>query len=336
MTTRAHPTHQASWLDESQAKGRMCLTGYRIDRRPPIQKVTNQLPRMLPTVDSGPYSLPRMNKPGSVTVLLAGSGAVRAHPTRGGPCQVVSIDGRNLLFDCGRCAVHNISRFGLPVETMSEVYITHLHFDHVCDLPLMLLLSWNNGRAERLPVYGPQGIDAFLENGLRRAYADDIKSRLSHGKKLEGLAREAIEIAEEGRFRETDTFSIDALATKHGGLQNYSYRIDTPGLRIVLTIDSEPDPRLVDFCRGADLLVIECSGTKEFYATQAWGGWHMSPEDVGMIAREAGAKKVVLKHLVIESFLSDPNTSESMAEVIRSLHPEGEVLVGEDGMRFTL
>lgn len=50
-----------------------------------------------------------MNKPSSPSVLVAGSGAVRAHPMRGGPCYLVTIDDQNLLFDCGRCTVHNLS-----------------------------------------------------------------------------------------------------------------------------------------------------------------------------------------------------------------------------------
>jgi ribonuclease Z len=277
-----------------------------------------------------------MKKPSSLSVLVAGSGAVRAHPTRGGPSYVLNIDGQNLLFDCGRCAVHNISRFDIPVETISEVYITHLHFDHICDLPLLLLLSWNNGRTQRMPVYGPKGIESFLENGLRHAYVADIKSRLSHGKNPDYLEWDTIELVKEGVCREAETHTIDTLITKHGGLLNFSYRITTPDKKIVITSDSEPDPRLIDFCRDADLVLIECSGTKEFYATQDWGGWHMTPEDIGRIVSEAGAKKVVLKHLVIESFSKDPNISESMASVIRSLHPDGEIIVGEDGMKFTV
>ncbi len=277
-----------------------------------------------------------MKTPSPLSVLIAGSGAVRAHPTRGGPCYLVTIDGQNLLFDCGRCAVHNLSRFGVPVETISEVFITHLHFDHICDLPLLLLLSWNNGRDRRLPICGPKGIDGFLENGLRKAYVPDIESRVAHGKNRNHLEWDTMEIAKEGLVRESESFTIDTLATKHAGLINYNYRITTPSSRIVITSDSEPDPRLIDFCRGADLLLIECSGTKEFYDTQAWGGWHMTPEYVGHIAREAGVKKVILKHLVIESFSDDPNVSENMAEVVRSLHPEGETLVAEDGMRITV
>lgn len=265
-------------------------------------------------------------------VLIAGSGAVRAHPTRGGPCFAVKTGGRNLVFDCGRCAVHNLSRFGLAVEQVDEVYITHLHFDHICDLPLLLLLSWNNGRTKRMPIYGPKGIAGFLENGLRQAYPNDIKSRSSHGKNTEHLEWNVTELTQEGICRETPDCVIDTLITKHGGLLNFNYRIKTGGKTIIITSDSEPDQRLVGFCRDADLVLIECSGTKEFYSTVPWGGWHITPEDVGRLMKEAGAKKVVLKHLVIESFSKDPHISESMAQTIRTIYPGGEIMVAQDGM----
>jgi len=277
-----------------------------------------------------------MKSPANLSVTVIGSGAVRAHPTRGGPCYLLSIDGRNLLFDCGRCAVHNLSRFGVPVETIFHVFITHLHFDHVCDLPLLLLLSWNNGRARHLPIHGPKGIAAFLDAGVRTAYAADIASRLAHGKSRDGLSWDCEEITREGRVHTAENFTVDAIATKHAGLLNYSYRIATAEKIIVITSDSEPDPRLVEFFRNADLLLVECSGTREFYNTQAWGSWHMTPEDVGRIASEAGVKQVVLKHLVIESFSADLGISEKMAATVRSLHPTATVLVAEDGMRLDL
>lgn len=267
-------------------------------------------------------------------VMIIGSGAVRAHPERGGTCQVVRIAGRNLLFDCGRCAVHNMSRFGIPVESIDEIYLSHLHFDHVCDLPMFMLLSWNNGRSRKLPIYGPKGTENFMEYGVREAYADDIRSRLMQGKNPEFLDWNVFEIREEGILREFSGVSITTLQTKHGGLDNHSFRIDSGDTRIVITSDTEPDPRLIEFCTGADLLIIECSGTKAFYETQSWGGWHMAPEDVGQLAREANVSRVVLKHLVIESFSEDPEISERMAETVRSIHTTGEVMVGKDGMQF--
>ena len=271
------------------------------------------------------------------SVMLVGSGAVRAHPYRGGTCQILTINGRNLLIDCGRNAVHNMSRFGKPVETIDEIYISHLHFDHVCDLPMLMLLSWNNGRSKRIPIYGPQGMRHFMDHWLRLAYADDIHSRTELAKKNpEYLEWDVYEIAQEtGLVREANDFRIESLRTRHGGLDNHSFRIDVGETRIVITSDSEPDPRLAQFCQGADLLIIECSGTDEFYKTQTWGGWHMSPEYVGELARDACAGQVVLKHLVIESFTRDPEISQKMADTANAIHSKGKVFAGEDGMTFS-
>lgn len=53
--------------------------------------------------------------------------------------------------------------------------------------------------------------------------------------------------------------------------------------------------------------------------------------------RDAGAKQVVLKHLVIESFRNnDPQVSEAMAATVRKIHPGGKIHVAADGMTFDL
>ena len=149
------------------------------------------------------------------------------------------------------------------------------------------------------------------------------------------LEWDVTELTKEGIVRETDTYKIDTLITKHGGLLNINFRLTTADKRIVIMSDSEADPRIAEFCEDADLVLIECSGTQEFYDTVPWGTWHKTPEDIGQLMSKARAKKVVLKHLVIESFRdNDMSISESMAETIRGLHPDGEIIAGVDGMKI--
>lgn len=268
-----------------------------------------------------------------ISFVMVGSGAVRANPKRGGPAQIVTIRNHILLFDCGRCAVSNVVRLGFPVEHINRVFITHLHFDHICDLPYLVLLSWNNGRNERLRVYGPPGIDLFLEHSVRLAYEQDIKSRLAHGKDPTGLDCDIVEIERSGPFLEEEDYVVSALSTEHAGLPNLNYRVDSRGRRIVITSDTQPHEALSPFCEGADLLVCECSGTSEFLSRQPWGSWHMTPESVARLAKNASVKKVVIKHLVIEDFSEDPSIAEKMAQQIKEGY-DGEVAVGFDGLKI--
>jgi len=269
------------------------------------------------------------------TFHLIGSGAVRFNPKRGGTCQLLEVGEEKFLVDCGRSAVDSLIRFGFPIEKIGTVFITHLHFDHVCELAHFILLSWVYGRREPLKLIGPRGLKEFLEKGVRQAYSEDIRSRVGHGKETTGLSWDAVELEKAGCCFEAGGLTVHALDTAHADLPNFHYRFDTGGKRIFISSDTEPDPRLADFAQGADLMVMECSGTRAFLDGVPWGHWHMAPEDVARLATGAEAKRVVIKHLVMESWSDDPELSEKMAQTIRGGYG-GRVDVGFDGMRIAI
>jgi ribonuclease BN (tRNA processing enzyme) len=132
-------------------------------------------------------------------------------------------------------------------------------------------------------------------------------------------------------------FTVSARATEHAGMPGLIYRLDVGEKRVVITGDTQPDEgrALVDFGRGADLLACECSGTNAFMSNQPWGGWHMTPEAVARLARDAGVRRVVFKHPVIEDWVDDPQIVEKMAQQIRQGYA-GEVTAGYDGLRMDL
>ncbi len=270
-----------------------------------------------------------------VTFTMIGSGAVRVNPNRGGPAQLVQTADNLMLFDCGRCAVHNIERFGFNVQDIDHLFLTHLHFDHICDLPYFLLLSWNNGRQIPLTLYGPEGLQHFMNHALWQAYKRDIASRIGHGKSVNGLKYAAHEFGDERFSLNLNGIELSALRTDHGGIENYNYRLNTDAGGLVITSDTQPTPELIPFCRDAELLVCECSGTEAFLQQKPWGHWHMTPERVAELATKAGVKRVMIKHLVIEDFSDDAEVCENMAKTI-SQNFDGEVMVGSDGMQVTL
>jgi ribonuclease BN (tRNA processing enzyme) len=273
---------------------------------------------------------------GNMELVVVGSGALRVVPGRGGTAAAVRVGGETWLFDCGRCAVQNLATFGLPVESVRRIFLTHLHFDHVCDLAHLLLLSWNNGREFVMPVTGPGGTADFLEHNLRRAYVADLATRLGKNGRDPAHFEWTVEElgAQDWTWRHGDTV-LRAQRTPHGGIETYNYRIEHGGRVLVITGDTEWHDGLVEFCADADGLLIECSGTAEFLRSVPFGHWHLTPEKVGELATTARVKRVLMKHLVIESWVDDPAIGDRMVEAVRRTYA-GPVAVATDGLRVRL
>lgn len=62
------------------------------------------------------------------------------------------------LVDCGTGTGRNLARCGLPMDDLRAIFLTHLHSDHVADLPSLLLFSSYESLTERtapVTILGP-------------------------------------------------------------------------------------------------------------------------------------------------------------------------------------
>jgi ribonuclease Z len=60
---------------------------------------------------------------------------------------LVEAGGERLLFDCGRGATLRLAQIGVPLGSISRLFLTHLHSDHVMQIPDLLLTGWVGGGA---------------------------------------------------------------------------------------------------------------------------------------------------------------------------------------------
>ncbi|MFF2286388.1 ribonuclease Z [Peribacillus butanolivorans] len=157
--------------------------------------------------------------------VLLGTGAgvpAKARNVTAIALQLLEERGTVWLFDCGEATQHQILKTAVKPRKIEKIFITHLHGDHIFGLPGFLSSRSFQGGVEKLTVYGPKGIDAYITTSLQVS-GTHLKYPL-----------EIIEI-EEGIVFEDEQFTVTALSLDHG-IYSVGYRIvekDRPGSLLV-------------------------------------------------------------------------------------------------------
>ncbi len=67
------------------------------------------------------------------------------------------------LFDCGEGTQHQILSSEIKISQISRIFITHLHGDHIFGLMGLLASCGLAGNASRIDIYGPAGLNDYLQ-----------------------------------------------------------------------------------------------------------------------------------------------------------------------------
>ncbi len=86
-------------------------------------------------------------------VSVLGCGSAFPLPGRLSSSQLVQADGNFMLLDCGEGTQLQLRRFGLKMQRIQHVLISHLHGDHVFGLPGLLSTFNLLGRKSDLHIY---------------------------------------------------------------------------------------------------------------------------------------------------------------------------------------
>ena len=290
-------------------------------------------------------------------VILLGTGSPLPSPDRCGAGQVVVSDGVPVLIDCGWGASRRLMASGGPLPGIDTVCFTHMHSDHITDLPDLIIMRWTGGATNPLHIYGPAGTRQMVE-GFRAGLAPDIRYRFAHhGEKL---SREGIECV----VHEVPATDDVSHVVTVGDLEVGSFEVDhwpvkpafgfrvrrNGGSTVVFSGDTKRCDALVRAATGADVLISEvvhvemmmarvnalkARGDERLAAMLAEAcDYHTSTIDAAEMARDAGVSRLVLTHIlppiasegpVVEQFVA------GMSDVFK-----GEIVVGRDMQRITI
>ncbi len=271
-------------------------------------------------------------------VTLLGTGTPDLDPNRQHSAQILETNSEKILVDAGRGVTTQMLKVGIQPQDIDAVFITHHHYDHICDLGEFLMCAWHNGRKTPLPVYGPQGTSAIVASLFGGVFARDIAfARLTDPDNAD--IREWVQVTDisGGWIHDSIRWTVRAEYVEHGnslGLLRevwpcLGYRFEADGKSIAISGDTVPCEGLDRLAQNVDVLIQCCYLADAEITTDASAQQAAyviaSSGQVGKIAARNQVKKLVLTHIAPKS---DALLRSMLDDVRRDYN--GEVVLGED------
>lgn len=243
----------------------------------------------------------------SVAVQILGSGGPRINPFRASTSYLLWVgEQARMVVDLGGGAFLRFGQAQAKLDDLSLLAISHLHPDHVSDLPAFLWLS-HQARKQPLPIVGPSGNEVAPDFSTFLSRLFDEKSGAfqvlgpvlgaAQGKTGGGVRLDVgvvdVTKTEPSTIFNRDGLNVTALGIPHGNIPTLAYRVHARDASIVFSSDQTgTDPAFVRFAKGADVLIMHLN-----IPVGAKSPLHAAPDVVGRIARDAGVGRLIVSHI---------------------------------------
>ncbi len=251
------------------------------------------------------------------------------------PClELLAPDGTQMILDCGTGLRMLGSRWAGPnggQKRETHFLVTHYHWDHIQGIPFFSPLYAEQNEFHfysfRSEFLGRDSLKQVFETQMAQPYFPVDLSAMNAKRRFQEVADGDAFFIGENRI------STRALNHPQGCL---GFRIETPAGVVVYATDNEPgnpdlDKSLRELAQGADIFINDAQYTPEQLAGPKRGWGHSSWKEGVKVAREIGAKTLVLFH-------HDPDSTDKMVDTILRHGREefDSVFAASEGMVITL
>lgn len=282
-----------------------------------------------------------------VTVLGSGDPFVKIGQASASILMEVGNEEKDMFFfDVGSGSLANFNGLQLPVTSTNKVFLTHLHADHVGDLPTLIWSTAKAGRRDPVEVWGPAsdnesyGTKHFTDH-LEEAFAWDTESMNGHpGQSGAHTITTEIPYDKTEVVYERNGVKVTSFPVIHLHPGAVGYKLEYAGRSVVFSGDTRPCTTVVDAAKGADLLIHETFPSVGVYAKKASvpvefaeqivNGVHTSPAMAGKVFKLAGARMSVMWHFAVDHETVGPAISE-----VREQY-DGPVTIAQDLTAFNI
>lgn len=263
-------------------------------------------------------------------ITFCGTSAGNPYPARACAGIVLENDGRLVMLDCGHGSVREAQRAGIDVPSIEAVFISHLHQDHAVDLAQ--LMSIFRRVPKPMPViYGPP--HATILTAAATAYVEVMP----HSTRTE--LPNTVDL-HPGDEREAIGYEVRSEETPHDpNVRAFVRRFQAHGKTVVYSGDTQPNPdTFVPLSEEVDILIHEAfsdAGLERYVARRPpdlretfqarFYHRHSEVRRVAAIARDAGARRLALTHLLPTEDIDD------LRKQAAAIFP-GELIAAHDGL----
>ena len=258
-------------------------------------------------------------KEDALSAAVCGSRSPLPSPGRAETCILITAGDDLFVVDIGDGSNDNLRSWNINFRDIEAVLITHLHSDHIADLPGLHQNAWVVGeRSSKLKVFGPEGIDQFTQ-GIEMAYAHDYVFRNEHHGDLiaplqfAGFDTRVIDLNNPVIF-DNGELKITAFKVIHEPIEPaLGFRFEYKGRSIVISGDTSYTQTVIDNSMNADVLFHEAQANHMLAimeeSLRSRGAdllatvlddittYHTTLVEAADIANEANVKKLFFYHL---------------------------------------
>ena len=258
-------------------------------------------------------------KEDALSAAVCGSRSPLPSPGRAETCILITAGDDLFVVDIGDGSNDNLRSWNINFRDIEAVLITHLHSDHIADLPGLHQNAWVVGeRSSKLKVFGPEGIDQFTQ-GIEMAYAHDYVFRNEHHGDLiaplqfAGFDTRVIDLKNPVIF-DNGELKITAFKVIHEPIEPaLGFRFEYKGRSIVISGDTSYTQTVIDNSMNADVLFHEAQANHMLAimeeSLRSRGAdllatvlddittYHTTLVEAAEIANEANVKKLFFYHL---------------------------------------